>query len=403
MSPIRRLLWSAAAALLAVGVQPATAKLNSCDGPITIGTTISQTGRFSTLADHWTQMTKAFEEEINKDGGIFLKSCDRKIPIQFVIYDDQSVPATAVNLYEKMASVDKVDVFVGPDWSAVGFPVAQVFARHKIPTVMANVASPKVYKQGIRYIFGTPFPSVPRWSENYFAMLKNVDPKPKTIFWVIHDNLVTKAIVGVWEKKANAQGIKTVGKEIFSPETKDFSGIILKIKAARPDIVYVSSFDSVSIPLMQQMRQLRVRAMDVHHVMATGSLARQLGGDLEGVSGEIPWHQSMKGGDYRDLTVRVLKAAGIDMFDYIWTMGRMASYLVMVQAIERAGAVDREKIRDVLATSTFGTPAGDITFTEGGLALTTAFTHQIQNGTPVIVWPPDRATGELKWPAPTWQ
>lgn len=403
MSYIMRFLWGAAAVFLATGIQPAAAKLNSCDGPITLGTTISQTGRFSTLAGRWTQMTKAFENEINKGGGIFLKSCNKKVPIRFVIYDDQSVPATAVSLYEKMASVDKVDLFVGPDWSALGFPVAQVSARHKIPTVMANVASPKVYKQGIRYIFGTPFPSVPRWSERYFDMLKTVDPKPKTIFWVIHDNFVTKAIVGVWEKKANAQGIKTVGKEIFSPETKDFSGIILKIKAARPDIIYVSSFDSVSIPLMQQMRQLRVHAMDVHHVMATGSLARLLGGDLEGVSGEIPWHQSMKGGTYRDLTVRVLKAAGIDMFDYIWTMGRMASYLVMVQAIERAGVVDREKIRDVLAEGTFGTPAGDIKFSKIGLARATAYTEQIQKGKPVIVWPRNRATGKLIWPAPSWQ
>ena len=67
-------------------------------------------------------MTEVFAGEINKSGGIAVKACN-KLPLQFVIYDDQSVPATAVQLYEKMATVDKVDFFVGPDWSSIGGPV----------------------------------------------------------------------------------------------------------------------------------------------------------------------------------------------------------------------------------------------------------------------------------------
>ena len=58
-----------------------------------------------------------FEREFNKTGGVFLSSCNKKLPIKFVYYDDQSVAATAVSLYEKLATVDNVDLFVGPDWS----------------------------------------------------------------------------------------------------------------------------------------------------------------------------------------------------------------------------------------------------------------------------------------------
>ena len=169
----------ALAALLAAAVTlPATAKLGSCDEPIVLGTTISETGPFSTLADRWRQMTEVFAEEVNKGGGIPVSSCNKKVPIKFVIYDDQSVPSTALQLYERMATVDKVDFFVGPDWSSIGGPVPPVAEKHQIPMVMGNVATPSLYERGFKYVWGTPYPVVPRWSERYFDMLSKVNPKP---------------------------------------------------------------------------------------------------------------------------------------------------------------------------------------------------------------------------------
>src|SRR6185369_18018148 len=130
------------------------------------------------------------------------------------------------------------------------------------------------------------FPVVPRWSERYFEMISKVMPKPQSIFFVTHDNPVMKGISATWSKKAEAQGLKVLGNETFSPELKDFTSLIAKVRAAKADIVYISSYDNASVPLVQQMRQLKVRAMDVHHTMLTGSLARQVGADIDGMTGE---------------------------------------------------------------------------------------------------------------------
>ena len=188
----------AGAALAVVAAAPVAAKLNSCDGPIVFGTTVSETGPFSTLADRWRKMTEVFAEEVNKTGGVAVKACNKKLPIQFVIYDDQSVPATAVQLYEKMATVDKVDFFVGPDWSSIGGPVPPIADKYKIPMVMANVATPALYDRGLKYIWGTPFPVVPNWSTRYFDMLTKVSPKPQSIYFITHDNPVMKGITACW-------------------------------------------------------------------------------------------------------------------------------------------------------------------------------------------------------------
>jgi len=339
---------------------------------------------------------------VNKGGGVMVKACNKKVPIKFVIYDDQSVPATAVALFEKMATVDSVDFFVGPDWSSMGGPVPPIAEKHRIPMVAANIATPALFERGLKYFWATPFPVVPRWSERYFDMVSKASPKPQSIFFVVHDNPVMKGIVGVWSKKAEAQGIKIVGNETFSQELKDFTALISKIRAAKPDIVYIAAFDNPSVPLVQQMRQLKVRAMDVHHVMITGALARQVGKDIEGMTGELAWYPGIKG-PHSELVEKVMAGSGVSMFDYIWTLGRLSSYLVMMQAIEKAGAIDREKVKEALFKGTFKSPAGDIVFDEKGFPDNGAFTVQMQGGKVQVVWPPEVATGKLQWPSPSWQ
>ena len=129
-------------AVALTGADTASAKVGSCTEPVTFGTTISATGPFSVNADRWVKMTEIFAEEVNKRGGIKLAGCDGKsVPLKFVIYDDQSTPATAVSLHEKLVTVDQVDVLVGPDWTPIGFPVSPIPDKHKIPIVMANVSA----------------------------------------------------------------------------------------------------------------------------------------------------------------------------------------------------------------------------------------------------------------------
>ena len=392
----------AAVLSLAMGSFAAQAKIGSCDEPILLGTTISETGPFSTLTDNWRVMTENFFDEINKAGGVNVAACNKKLPVKLVIYDDQSNPTTAVSLFEKMASVDNVDFFVGPDWTSLGLPVPTVAERHKIPIVMANVATPSAYQRGLKYAFGTPYPIVPLWSQRYFDMLSKMQPAPKSVFFVTHDNPVMKGITDFWAPKAEAQGLKIVGREVFPSDAKDFSAIILKIRAARPDIVYIASFDNVSGPLVQQMRQQRIKAMDVHHTMLTGALARQIGKDIEGMTGELAWYPAV-GGDHSELVKRVLERSKVDMFESIFTMGRISAYLTMVQAIEKAGAVDRDKVKDALTNGTFKAPPGPVEFDENGFPKSNgAFTIQMQSGKVNVVWPAGQA-GKVAWPSPSWQ
>ena len=392
------------AALMGSGISGLSAKQNSCDDPILIGTTISMSGPLATLTGNWDKMTQVFADEINKTGGVMMSSCGKRVPIKFVVYDDQGNPATGVSLHERMATVDNVDVFAGTDWTFVVMPVSTVAEKHKIPIVGGNVATPAAFERGLKYFWSVPYPMTYNWDANYFDMLKNVEPKPKTMFWITQDNPVFKSVRDFWAKRYEEIGIKVVGDETFPNDLKDFSSVVLKVRSARPDIVYINSFDNVATPLITQLRQQRVRMMGLHFPIVSLELGRQTkaSGGIEGITGVVGWIPGVKS-EFGDFMKTVLDKAGVNVFESATVMPRFTSYLVMIQALERAGAVDREKVREALFKGTFRGPTGPINFDEKGQPDTRTLITQNQDGNVVVVWPPNLSTGKLKWPAPSWQ
>src|SRR5207249_4244366 len=82
-------------------------------GPIRIGASLSLTGTYAKLGRNQHEGYKLCEKDLNATGGLL----GRKV--EFVVYDDQSTPATAVRLYEKLITEDMVDGVMGPYSSPV--------------------------------------------------------------------------------------------------------------------------------------------------------------------------------------------------------------------------------------------------------------------------------------------
>src|SRR5256712_13984838 len=96
-----------------IAVLAATAAVVDAQGPIRIGASLSLTGTYAKLGKNQHEGYQLCEKEVNGKGGLL----GRKL--QFVVYDDQSMPATAVRLYEKLITEDMVDAIMGPYSSPV--------------------------------------------------------------------------------------------------------------------------------------------------------------------------------------------------------------------------------------------------------------------------------------------
>src|SRR5215510_8271663 len=250
MGDLRRL--ASALAALALGLVLGLPAAAQRPDRVRIGGTVAVTGRFSS---DWgpgiIEFMKAWEKVVNADGGVLVKEYNAKLPIELVLYDDESSPEKSVELYEKLAAVDKVNFFIGPGSSPITLRASTVAERLKIPMVLVEANSPIIYTRGFQWIAGVDRPAQ-YWSIPYFDALKELrekgGPGYRTIAFLVEDHPHTKDVAEGAIEQAKKVGLEVVATESVPFQTSDFSAVIAKFKQLNPDIVYSSGWTVTSVP-----------------------------------------------------------------------------------------------------------------------------------------------------------
>ncbi len=401
----------ASALFLLMGIAPEA--IAQAPTEIRVGATLPITGRFS---PEWGPGVRdfmlAWEKRTNADGGIFLKSYNRKLPVKFVIYDDESSPEKSVELYERLASVDKVSLFLGPGSSAITLRASTVAEQLKMPMLATEANTPMIYGRGYQWIVGVLKP-LSFWSEAYFNMLselRNRGENLKTIAFVIaqdpHSSEVGKASIA----RAKAIGLNVVAVEEVPFVVQDFSAVISKFKAASPDIIYSAMFTTSQVTFLKQAAALGLKAKEMHVTHMVPDLMKSAGPGLaEGLSGES--QMALK--HVEPLFAQILKDLNVaDPYEYKSdvTPVRFLAMQTMRRALEAAGTLDREAFMKSLKAVKYDTPAGPFGFTANlkvgdlvtnGFGSKPQYAMQIQNGKIRAVFPVDAADTTFKpspWP-----
>jgi len=123
---IRKLVLAATMAATAFAVSTAA----NAGEPVRIGVALSQTGNLADSAAPYFKGLDLWREQANARGGLATR------PIEFVVYDDRSDPATAARLYERLITSDKVDFVISSLGSATAATGSAVAEKHKV--VMIN-------------------------------------------------------------------------------------------------------------------------------------------------------------------------------------------------------------------------------------------------------------------------
>ena len=143
MSKARKVVGVAVLAALASAVAPVA----EAQTPIRIGATLAQTGVFASDGQLQFRGYQLCVKHVNDKGGVL----GRKF--ELLVYDDGSDPATAVRLYEKLITQDKVDLVLGPYRSSITDAVADVTEKHKMPMVAPTAGTTSLYRKGRKFIF----------------------------------------------------------------------------------------------------------------------------------------------------------------------------------------------------------------------------------------------------------
>ena len=137
MSNAAKVFAVAVLVALALAVAPVT----EAQPPIRIGATLAQTGVYAALGQNQLRGYRLCVKHMNEKGGVL----GRKL--ELVQYDDGSDLATAVRLYEKLITQDKVDLILGPYGSPISEAVANVNEKYKMPMVAPIAATTSIKKE----------------------------------------------------------------------------------------------------------------------------------------------------------------------------------------------------------------------------------------------------------------
>ena len=119
---------------LALSATALAAHAATAPSEIKIGTLYASSGPFAVASQGQFEGLKFWADAINKDGGVFVKAFNKKIPVKLVAYDDQSSTSTATTLYNQLITQDKVDVLVadfGSVLTSVAVPLVEGTAQKR--------------------------------------------------------------------------------------------------------------------------------------------------------------------------------------------------------------------------------------------------------------------------------
>jgi len=374
---------------------------------ILFGAPVSLTGSL-TKEGHLTQEGyELWKNYINAHGGLKVGGKSYKVDIKY--YDDESKNDTSAQLAERLIDQDHVNFLLGPYGSGTSFTVAGIAERKKIPMVEGNGAAERIFNQGFKYTFGVLSPAR-RYLEGILALGKTQKPAAQTVAITAASDAFSQEVAQGAAAWATANGMKVVYNNKYPDTATDVSSIVSALKATNPDIILNAGHLQDALLVQKGLREQNVMAKIYGYSVGpdTPDFATSLGGDANDVMGGAQWSESVKyHGDPGFIATapeyaKAIESAYHHHADY-HNAESTAACLAFQYAIERAGSLDPEKVREALAKLDVTTFYGIIKFDSRGLNVYKPMVvNQIQKGRLLTVWPSGLAVAKPIYPAPPW-
>ena len=375
-------------------------------GPIYIGAVYPLSGSLAPIGTNCRRGIDFAVEEINSKGGVLGRQ------IEIIYGDSVGDPKTGMAEAERLITTKNVVALIGAYQSAVTNVVSEVAQRYKVPMITAISTADPITTRGYQYFFRLA-PTNMMYLRDMIQYSYDVSQKfnlgYKTVGFITDNTLLGQESLKWGKYWAKEIGF-TVVKEIqYSNNTVDLSSEVLTMKRANPDILVVDPYISDAILLTKTLHEQGFAPhimigkasglIDPSFIPAVKDLAT-------GITTALEWNTDIP--KAQETNKRFMAKFNINMNGH--SAETYTTIKVMAQAFKLAGSVDREKVRDTLATlvidkkfsdgspiilpyemidfENFTNEAGSHTNQNKYARITIG---QIKNGKYVTVWPFDSA------------
>jgi branched-chain amino acid transport system substrate-binding protein len=404
----RRALGGAAALLLLA--MPAQAA-----DPIKVGMSLALTGAGAPAGKMLQAAIEVWRDDINAKGGLLGR------PVEVIVYDDQSIPASVPGLYTKLISVDKADLLLGPYGSNFVAPAMPTLIQNKKMTISFTAIGINDEYKYDKYFSMVPVGSdgVNSFSKGFFEIAAQQKPKPQTVAIIAADAEFGQSAAAGAREELKKHGFKLIFDKSYPPNTTDFTPVMRAVQAANADIVYAGAYPPDSVGLVRAANEVGLNPKMFGGAMI-GMLVTPLKVQLGPITNGLVIQESFvpapkltfPGLD--ELMVRYQAKAPelkTDAIGYAFVPFGYSNGQILEQAVTATKSLDHDVLAKYIHGHSFKTVVGELAFGKDGewskprMVLT-----QFQNIQPnnvdqfkkgehqPILYPPEYKSGDLIYP-----
>lgn len=363
------------------------------DPTILIGATMSETGSYNTQGHAAKNGYLLCQDHINSQGGVLGRE------VEFLIYDDRSESETVIALYEQLITEDGVDLIMGPYGSTLTEAVSPTTEHHRMVHISPLAATTSIWEQGREYLFMVLPPA-----ELFLAGLIEMahDRGLNRVGIIQQDELFPRAAGKGAVDLATERGMEVVILETYPTGTTNFSEILNLVKSEEVEVLAMaaSPLDDF-IAVVRQMKEMDVNIQMFGTSGAVSRFQEELGADAEYAYGLSAWEPGLPYPGIDEFIAAY--EAKFNMPPSFHAAGAFGSCMIFAEAIELAGTLDQDAIRNELLNLETQTIFGNYAVDERGYQIANdGLFIQWQDGEKVIVWPENTAESQPRFPTPPW-
>jgi branched-chain amino acid transport system substrate-binding protein len=359
---------------------------------VVIGVSLSLSGDFSDEGKAAMRGYKLWQSEVNAHGGLL----GRKVQLKIV--DDTSSPNQAVSNYQNLINRDKVDLVLGPFSTLLTAPAATIAHRYGYAFVEPAGGGPAVFQAKLDNVFfAQPAPAIKNADVvAHYILSLPPSQRPRTAAYPMLDDPFAGPPVQRLMGQLSAHGIRTVYQKTYPAELSDWTPIVEKMVAAKPDLIAAGTQNVDGYAFARGIKQLGYNPKFLYIENGANDpleFPSKVGaGSTTGILSTASWYPKEKSFGNQQFVAAYTKAYGGtgDQIDSTSPEAYSCGQILQ-EVVAKIHSLDNGKIIQALHQGTWQTVQGPINWDRYGEPKGTETLVQWIGGKLVPVYPPNVA------------
>jgi len=370
--------------------------------PIRVGGTLSMTGPLAATSLIHQIVGEIYVDQLNKKNGLLGR------PVEWVLYDDQSKPDLARTLYEKLITVDKVDLLIGPYATGNILSAMAVAQRYEKMLVHHSFGIPRLAKYDMQFSMWAIGPEPERTFPSRLLDALAASGKPPKTIAIVTSKFPSVLFMSVGAREVAAKrGLREVLYLEFEFGNRDFGAIAARVRDANPDFLWMGAIGLEGNGLLEALKKLDYTPK-IHFYLypAPGPLALAPEGKYA-LSTTIfeehpPFTASPTAAEFVKLYRERAAKAGLPyQLAEVQASGSYSAWQVIEAAVTATRSLDDKTLAQWLRANRVETVNGKLRFDgPNNYGDDLSKVKQVQDGKWVVVWPREFAAPGAKLVVP---